>query len=277
METLLPTQPSPYKELIKNSLALYRASFSRIILISFFLSIVAFVPRFLFKAIGQNIFLNLSPFNPSHLWLVPINLVSMIFFISIVWRMHCVIRGFHEPLIEDFIIGIKKILYVFFTTLIQSAILFAITIAFYGLFVLLNQYHVISPHQLIKIFFTLAIFLVQIVLMIYIYTLFIFLVPLITIENKGVLSSLERSTFLVWNHWWRVFSVQFTPWLSYLMILFIIRYIFQIDIHIYFTEQPAYPLGAALLNIVLFAIFVPWVAATMLTQLKDLELRKKWA
>ncbi len=94
MDTLLPTQPSSYKELIKNSLKLYRASFSRIIILSFFLSLVVFIPQLLSDIIGQDIFSNLPPFSPHRLWFLVVNLIGITFFIGMLWRMHCVIRGF---------------------------------------------------------------------------------------------------------------------------------------------------------------------------------------
>jgi len=275
METLLPTHPNSYKELIKNSFNLYRASFFRIIIISLMLAFIAFIPRFFSDVIGQDLFLNLPPLSPYRLWLVPVHLASIIFFIGIIWRMHCVILGSHEPLLEDLTVGLKKVLYVLMAATIQIAFVIAVIIASYGLLVILGQHHIIFHHHFFGMLSTIVILLAQIILIFYVYTLFAFLIPIITIENKGLLGALERSAYLVWNHWWRVFSVQFTPWLAYIILLFVIRLVFGISLHIYFIEHSSHTFGSTFLHLILFAIFIPWVAAIMLTQLKDLELRKK--
>lgn len=275
MDTLLPTQPSTYKELIKKSLTLYRASFSRIIILSFFLTIVIFIPRILSDVIGQEIFSNVPPLSPHRLWLLAVNLVGITFFIGILWRMHCVIRGFHEPLIEDLTVGIKKVIYVVVATLFESAILFALAMIMYGLEIILNQHHLLFHHQLMMTALIMLIFVLQFFLLVYVSTLFIFFIPIIAIENKGVIGSFEHSVLLVWNHWWRVLSLQISPWICYLILLFVIRSVFGIDIHLYFFKYTTHSIIATLLHFIIFVFFMPWVAATLLVQLKDLELRKK--
>ncbi len=275
MDTLLPTQPSSYKELIKNSLKLYRVSFSRIIILSFFLSLVIFIPRFLSDVIGQEIFLNVPPLSPHRLWLLAVNLIGITFFIGILWRMHCIIRGFHEPLIEDLTVGIKKVIYVFAATLFESAILFAVAIAIYGFEILIKQHHLLLQQQLMMTALITLIFVLQFLLLVYISTLFVFFIPILAIENKGVIGSFEQSVLLVWNHWWRVLSLQFSPWICYLILLILIRSVLGIDIHLYFFKYTTHSIIATLLHFIIFALFIPWVAATLLVQLKDLELRKK--
>jgi hypothetical protein len=167
------------------------------------------------------------------------------------------------------------VLYVFIASLIEIAIVFVVISSIYGLVIILNQYQLIFTQSTAGMIATTVTFIIQIMLIVYIYTLFVFLIPLIAIENRGVLGSLERSVYFVWNHWWRVFSVQFTPWISYLILLFIIRFILRIDIHIYFMEQTPHSFAATLLHLIIFALFIPWVAAILLAQLNDLELRKK--
>jgi hypothetical protein len=79
---------------------------------------------------------------------------------------------------------------------------------------------------------------------------------------------------LVWNHWWRVFSTQLTPWLFYLALLIAVKYVLHIDFHIYFTQKIDNTLWVTIAHIAVFSLFIPWVAALLLVQLKDLELRK---
>jgi len=274
MDTLLPSQPSTYKQLVKTSLHLYRASFSRIILLSFLLAILVFIPRLLSAFIGDDV-ANLHPYSPNRIWMFVVNLIGITFFIGIVWRMNCVIRGIHEPLIEDLTVGLKKVMYVFFASILQGIIVFAITMALFELQRFLIYYHVLFSDHLIGVAFVACIFVGQCILIVYVSTLFIFFIPLIAIENRGVIRSLERSILLVWNHWWRVFSVQLTPWICYTLLLFLIRCAFRISIHIDFVEHGPYGIETTIAHTMIFALFIPWVAAILLTQLKDLELRKK--
>jgi len=273
METLLATQPSSYRELLKNSLILYRASFSKIIILSFFLSIVVFVPRLLSDVIGQEIF-NVPPLNPHRLWILIVNLIGLIFFIGIIWRTHCTMRGYHEPLIEDLTVGIKKVMYVFFATLLLSAFMFAASLIIFGLIIILNQHHLLFPHHWLGLIVTVLIFFGQLFLLVYISNLFMFFMPIIATENKGVFGSIESSVLLVWNHWWRVITLQMTPWILYLFLLILIKYVFGINIHLYYMEQTPHTITSTVLHLIIFALFIPWVAATLLVQLRDLELRK---
>lgn len=277
MESILPSEPKPYKDIIWRSLVLYRVSFTKIFLFSLLLAIIVFIPRIMSDIIGQDIFTSLNPLNPYRLWLIVVNLVSLIFFIAILWHMHCVVRNKHEPFIEDFAIGAKKSLYVFIAGIIQSAIIFAFGVIIYGFLFLLHHFQLLFIHTLLGVILTTLIFFGQFILLMYVATLFIFLIPLIAIENKGIINALEKSVSLVWNHWWRVFSTQLTPWVFYVGLLIILKYVLKIDIHIYFTQKEQLNLWVTLLNIGLFTLYAPWVAALLLTQLKDLEIRKKLA
>ncbi|VVC76899.1 hypothetical protein AQUSIP_22260 [Aquicella siphonis] len=274
MDTLLPSKPGSYRKIIKTSIKLYRASFTRIILLSLLLSLTMFIPRILTIFIGEDWLFNLPPLSPHRLWILAVDLVVLTFFVGIIWRMHCVIRDKHEPLIEDISVGLKKLLYVVFATLIESAIVFSVMLTMVGIQLVLVKYQVLFYNHLLGGMITLAIFSIQLLLITYISMLFIFLVPLIAIENRGVLGSLERSARLVWNHWWRVFSVQITPWLCYLALLIIIKYVLRINIHIYFVEPSTNTIWTTLIHLIVFALYIPWFAATLLVQLKDLELRK---
>lgn len=277
MDAFLPSQPESYKKLIKRSLILYRASFSKVVLLTFLLSITVFIPRLISDTVGQEIFINLPPLSPHRLWMIAISLASLLFFIAILWHIHCVIRGVHEPLIEDFYVGMKKTLYVFVAAILLSAILFIAMALIYGLIILLNQYHVLFASNAFGVVLTVIAIIGQTILTLYVFTLFFFYVPLIAIENKGIFTSLERSILLVWNHWWRTFSVQMTPWFYYFILLIIFRFVLNINIHIYFLEYGSHPIWTTFLHIILFALFIPWVAALLLIQLNDLELRRELA
>jgi len=273
MDTLLPEAPLNYSALIKRSILLYKASIKHVLFLSILLSVVAFIPRFLSLTIGQDIFYNLGPLDPHRFWLFVINIASLIFFISILWRIHGIICNAHEPLKEDLKIGIKKVVQVFIASIIQSTLVFGTTLLIFSILLVIKDYLIPSVHYLHIALFSL-IFIAQFVLLLYIYSLFIFLTPIIAIENKGIISALKRSVLLVWNHWWRTISVQTTPWICYLLVLVIMKSILNINIHIFFAERSHHSLLVTFCNMIMFALFIPWVATLLLVQLKDLELRK---
>ena len=262
MDKILPSHPESYKNLLKHSIRLYYVSFTKVILLAFFLSIIVFIPRFLSDIVEQDLFLHLSPFHLYRFYLVLIDLAGLIFFIAIIWRMNCIIRDIHEPLIQDFSVGIRKVFYVFVATVLQSAIIFAVAMIILGLLLLYHAHFLFARHIAGSIITT-CIFIGQLILILYVGTLFYFFIPLIALENKGILTSLERSVSLVWNHWWRVFSLQLTPWICYVVLLIIMKRGLDINIHIYFVEHSVHSVNTTCLNVVIFALFIPWAAAIL--------------
>jgi hypothetical protein len=119
-------------------------------------------------------------------------------------------------------------------------------------------------------------FVAQFCAIFYIYYLFYFYLPLILTENEGAFSSLKKSAVLVWRNWWRTCVVQILPWACYLIFLVIVREAFKLNLHIYFIDNYSPTIGITCLQILLFALFIPWPAATLLVQLRDLELRKNF-
>jgi hypothetical protein len=119
-------------------------------------------------------------------------------------------------------------------------------------------------------------FILPTILIVYIIFAFYFYLALILTENQRIISSLKRSAYLVWGNWWRVANLQLTPWLINLLCLLLIKKYLPVNIHLYFVSgaEPSTFLST-LLNIIIFAIFIPWFGATLLVQLRDLELRKK--
>ena len=278
MDTILPSEPSNYSQIMSRSFVLYRKSFSKIILLSVLVSVTAFFPRIMYIILGQNMFSNFAPFSPYRLFMLLINLIALLFFIGIIWHMHCVIRKVREPFIEDVSVGIKKMIYALIATIIQNLLVVTSAMMLFGFQVLLHQNHLLFANTFLGIVLTGIVFIGQACIVIYIATLFIFLIPLIAVENKGIIGSLQRSALLVWNHWWRVFSVQITPWIVYAILFFIIRNIFDINTQLHMTKS-FFGMGywSTLIHIVLFALFIPWFAALLLIQLNDLELRHQLA
>lgn len=271
---LLPTAPASYTQLMKHSFTLYKASFFKVIWLSLLLSLITFIPRFMVELTGKNPFMSSSWFNPYYLWFLLLDLINLALFVGIIWHIYCTARNKHEPLIEDITVGFQKTIYVFAAAILQAAIVFAITIVIMGFIILLSDLRLLFNMSLIGTIFTVLVFTAEFVVIIYLYTLFFFFIPLIAIENKGILISLEKSIALVWNHWWRTFSVQMTPWLVYLLVLSLIRFSANINVHIYFMQQLEHSIWTTVLQLVLLALLLPWVAGLMVLQLKDLELRQ---
>ncbi len=276
MNTIVPTQPCGYGELLGRSLKLYFIGFPKIILISILFAIVVFIPRMLSIMGGADIFRYASIYRLNSFWVLLVEFVSTFLFITIIWHMYCVMMKRREPLIEDVMVGVKKVVYLFIATLIETMLIIASFLLLFSIHLYAFEHNVIPLTELS--FVKHAIFWVGGMLFVfYVATLFVFLPPLIAVENKGVVGSLEKSVYLGWNHSWRIFSTQMTPWLLYFLLLSILKYKFNIDLHLYFTETTPHSLWGAVTNIVIFAIFIPWVAALLLVQLKDLELRKEIA
>lgn len=274
MKSMLPTKPSNNAVLLKLSVKLYKAAFKHFIILSGVLSFLSFIPRFISLFMGQDIFHALAPLSPHRLWFVALNLLCLILFIAIIWSLYCTSRGRHEPFVEDLSKGLKKVIYVIVAAMIEVAIFFAVSMVVYGVFALIHTYHSFLSQNIWGLLLVAVILLGLLALLIYVSLLFLFFIPLIAIENKGIIVALERSVFLAWNHPWRIFSLQIAPWICYLIVLLIVRFLFNIEIHIYFFPTPAFNILTTVFQLILFALFIPWVGALMLVQLKDLELRR---
>jgi len=275
MDSLLSTKPQPYRELIWRSLILYRLTLRKIAFIALLLSIIIFIPRLLEDLVGQSIVNTLTVFNIQRLWIWVIDIFSLFFFITIMWHLFCELHHKHEPLKEDFIVGTQKVVRAFFAAVLQTLIIFIFCLMVYGCLLLLHHLQLLFINSLLGIIVTTCIFLGQLILLLYISTLFVFIIPSIVIENKSIIAAIKNSVSLVWDHWFRVFITQITPWVCYTLLLVLLKYAINLDIHIYLTHPTDVGIWTTLLNIVIFAIFIPWVAALLVIQLRDLELRKK--
>ncbi len=276
MQITSATQPETIGRLLRRSLTLYRAAFRHIVLLAFVVAITAFIPRLLAIAIGQDLFLDFSYFTPYKLWLLVIDITSLIFFTAILWSMQCVLNGDHETIADDMKIALKKIPLIIVAAFIQMLMVGLVNAIALGLYLLLKQHNLLLAPTTEGVILTSLVLVSQFVIDIYLFFLLIFYLPLILTENAGIISSLKRTILLVWNNWWLTFWVQSFPWVCYFFALCIIKFVAQINIHIFFIAPvERYSLLATILHIFLFAIFIPWSAATLLVQLRDLELRKQ--
>src|SRR3990167_414896 len=275
MDALLPSQPERYWQLMKRSLLLYRKSFFKTFLFALCFAVITFTPRYIAVSIGQESFIPGPFLNSYHLLLLFIDIIALPFFIAIVWHMSCITRQVDEPAREDMMIGIHKVIKVFLAILIQAFLILCLAFSFVTLQrIYLQEYLQLIQHTIGALLLSMF-FILQLFLLLYVQTLFVFLLPLIVIEKNSILNAIKNSILLVWNHWWRTFSFQATPWAIYLLILLTIKLIFGVNIHVFFIRDTHHHILAALSNTLIFALWIPWVAATMLVQLRDLELRIK--
>lgn len=271
MDTILIPHPQTNRELLAQSVSLYKASFAKIYIFAILLSITVFSPRILSIIVGYNIFTNVALFNITRLWLFVLNLIGILFFIAILWHMRCTYLSVREPLIEDFYIGLRKTFYAFLAVIVQCAIMFAFAAMIYAINMTLNIGKMLFTSDLVTLIAIGVLFTVQFVLILYVSNLFYFTIPLIAVENKSILGAIEKSVSLVWNHWWRTFTLQVTPWFCYFIFLLLFRYFLGNPTY---TENWLYLLCDTFIYLVVFGLFIPWVAAILYVQLQDLELRK---
>lgn len=273
MKFKLPKRSSNYWKLLGLSRQLYRTSLARVLPLSLLLSLIFFTPRLITDYLDINLLIPFEITKTSSLWLIIINLFELIVFISLLWRVHCLMINKHETFADDFKIGIKKFLPVFLANIVITLLVVFNMCIFTGLTLVSNMMIPIMSSFAFLTPFILVI--TQIFVTLYLFTLLIFLAPLIAIEHQGVFSALIRSLFLAWNHFWRVICLQITPWLCYLVVLAALKQLFNIPLHMYFFAETPHTLFATLINIGLFTLFIPWSTILILLQMNDLEILNK--
>ena len=275
MEALFFSSPQSYKTLMKKSFSIYKENFLITLPFAFLTSLFTFLPRILSDFSGENLLPAFNnPFGFYQFVLALINITALVPFLSIIWHMYCNAKKRHEPLSEDIVMGARKVIFVFISAIIVGLFMLSAIYLAYR-----SQIYILSflsmPADTLKTFFIFAVLAVEYFILWYFYLIFVFFLPLIVIENKNIISSIIKSMSITWNHWWRLFSLQVTPWICYLGLLFFLKDFIGLNIHIYFVQNPSpQNLFVTFLHLIIFMLFIPWVAALLLLQLKDLELRK---
>lgn len=272
MDAILSPKPQSIFATLYQSLLLYGRAFFETLMLGLAISVTAFFPRLLAIIFGHDIFQNLPPFSPLKLLLFLLDLIALFFFTAMLWRVRCVIYNQHETIKEDMKVAIAKIPLIIVAAAIQLVIFLLVGVITY-LFV-----HYFFANTLVsnKVYlYTMALLILfEISILVFLSVSFYFYQPLILTENQGMANSLVQSLKLVWNNWWRTFWVQITPWAYYLAILLLVRFGANLNIHIYYFPHQEETLGIVMFHILMFALFIPWIAATLLVQLHDLEVRK---
>ena len=264
--------PEQIHQQFNRSLKLYFKALSHVIFFALLFSIIVFIPRLTMLAFHQEMWPN-SILNWNSLLLLVVDIGALILFTSMLWRIKCRITGRHESFFDDLMMAVKKIPQILIAVLIQVLVFVLINTLVMGFYFLIKNHAVLTNQKPVYALIG-GTFLLEAFALIYIYFLFFFYLALILTEDQTALSALKKSVMLVWKNWWRTFCVQLLPWVTYFIVLLIIAMVFDIEINIYFFQSVNVSFLIVLLQILLFAVFIPWPAATMLVQLRDLELRK---
>jgi hypothetical protein len=275
MQYVPAAHPENLKQLLKRSFWLYKTSFLKTLIFAFVLALITFTPRMLTLVLHKDIFFGLSLFHPLRLVLVVVDILGLIVFATLLERIRSVMDRTQETVGEDLGFSLKKIPLIFCASLVQTVIFTLMTFAIIGFYYFLHTQHLLVTTNLLKIFLITLPMVFQLFFNIYIFVLFIFYLPLIITENKGIFTSLGKSARLVWKNWWRTLKTQISPWVIYFITLILIRYALKINIHIYFLGQDELSWRVTIIQIILFTVFISWSAATLMVQLRDLERRKK--
>jgi hypothetical protein len=268
------TQPESVRQVLKRSCSLYRYAFTRAIPLALFLSLVAFIPRLLALVVGQDIFFGLPQWSPLRLWLILIEFTSLVFFTILLWRMRCVMYNMHESIKDDLVVTLKKLPRIIGAAVIENGIVMSLFLMIIGIVYVLRDQNLFADSKNLPFFLVIIPLYLQLCVNIFIFVLLMFYLPLILNENKHIFEALGKSAALVWGNWWRTFVTQLIPWAIYLLMLLFIRNTLGLNIHLYFLPMVHLSVAATCVHILLFTLFLPWFAATMLVQLQDLEIRK---
>jgi len=272
MRIALATTPQSNFKLIGRGFKLYAASFKQVFGLSLLLSLIVFMPRFIAIINPQDIFSSFNNLNFFNLFLILIEIIGLFVYVAMLWRIRCVITDEHESILDDFKIASQKILYIIGAAIVYTLIL---GLLFFATNYILNF---IKEIQSSNDFFKWSFLLISTyyVINLYVFYLFIFYAPLILTENKGVFTALKKSACLVWGNWWRVFLLMLTPIVLYISLMIIVKSVFHINMNVYFLwPNESESIFAALLNMLIFAVALPYAGSVLLLQLRDLELRQQ--
>jgi hypothetical protein len=274
MQYVPATHPENLKQLLKRSFWLYKTVFFKVFLFAVLLAFVTFTPRMIALTHHKDIFYGIPLYHPLRFVILAVDILGLILFAILLERIRSVMDKTHETVGEDIKFSLKKIPLIFCAALIQSFIFTVMSMAVIGFYYFLHSHNLLATTSRIHIFLVTLPVVFQLFFNIYIFILFVYYLPLIITENKGILSSLGKSARLVWGNWWRTFKTQISPWVVYFIVLIVVRYALKINIHIYFLGMDELSWRATIIQIILFVTFIPWSAATLMVQMRDLEFRK---
>ena len=167
---ILAATPLTYRQLVAKSALLYKQSFTRVILLGIGIAFFTFLPRMIYDLFQVENIIRVPLFSYKQLYWYLIEIIGLIFFIAILWRMHKISHASDAPLKKDFIIGLRKIASVFIISLLQSLIMVGLLAAFYGILHLLHDAQLLFQRDFISVVLTWLVFICQIFLILYVST-----------------------------------------------------------------------------------------------------------
>ena len=275
---IISTHPQPYRELIKRSLRLYFASFGQILFHAFLFAFIIFLPRLLAYIFNLRLISNQSFSLLDVIYIALIDFAALLVLVAMFRKLHDIAHYKKPDFRLRLDVNLKKVTATFVACVIQNIIVFGVIYLTFAFQYMLYRNHMLfaSPNSFsINVVLMVLLFALQVAIIFYLSTLFIFLVPLIAIEDKHIFESIARTIALTWNHWWRVFATQLTPWICFFLLTLAVRYIADINVRIYAIDSASNSLLVTLLQMFLFTLFISWPLSLLYIQLKDLECRKK--
>lgn len=268
----LATTPQSNTRLFMRGLKLYIASFKHVIGLALLFSMIIFIPECVAITRGVSLLELPQSFYLYNLFFIFVEVAALFVFIALLWRMRCIVTNQHESILDDFKVASTKILLILGVGLIYLLILGLVMF----FLVMLPAVSFLRDPSIASINVALVFSFLFFCIIVYFSYTFIFSLPLILTENKGIIAALKKSFFLVWGNWWRVALLLIIPTLGYFILLFVIQSVFTISLSMLYVQP--YDFKALLIlamNIMLIALFVPLEGALLLLQLRDLELRKQ--
>jgi hypothetical protein len=272
----MPYAPSTQVESLAKTLTrswdLYRSTFLKAFLMALLLSIIEFLPRLITIIVGHETFAINAHFNYYRVLILFDNILELVLFAAILWCMQNTAQGYHETLKTDYKTGLEKLPAIIGASFIQLFLYALVSLSAIATVLYLDKYEFLPGTHILNVFLHGIPIMLQFFINLFLFVLFYFYMALIITEDNGPIDSLEHSARLVWGRWWKTFWVIVTPWLVYTLVLMGFKAL-GVNLHIFIIETPIYSmtLFPTLVHIILFAIFIPWFASTMLVQLRNLE------
>ena len=171
----MPTEPASIGGVLDNGFKLFRACFNQVVAISILATFVSQIPSlFMVGSLEDG---NLPELGGSLIIAVLLSLLlSVVFYGTIVARIHSVHQGVEQSFSESFTLGLNCMIPLLVCMLI------------YGFAVVLGSVLLIIPGIIVAISLLFAPYI-------------------LVIERESIFNSLSRSHKLIWGYWWRIASL----------------------------------------------------------------------
>ncbi|MGR9053477.1 MAG: YciC family protein [Gammaproteobacteria bacterium] len=241
--SLLPQEPSSIGKILDSSFRLYILSFKKLVGLAFIVAIISMIFNIVIQSIMPEIQDNSDP--AAMMSILPtliggsilVGLLSMFFYIAMVYRLDNVANEIEDNFGEALAAGFRK-----FPTMLLASILYTLAC---GLgFVLL-----VIPGLILSLSL-------------------IFYPFLIIVEEESAFEALKSSHKLVWGNWWRTMGVFMVPG----VVLFIVFMMLGILAGLFASAEPGIS-WVDVVNNLMMVIYMPFLYGLGYTQYQDLKLR----